>query len=204
MSAFYKSFVDPIEIVAFSIQSPFALVGKNNENANVYGAEVEVRKKIIESSIGTFDLNLNSSLIVSRQKMNETELNLRRSSEPDREIDEFRVLQGQSPYLINAGINYTNSGNGIQSALYYNVQGSTLEVVGVGFIPDVYTAPFNSLNFNFSKSFGPNKNQSVTFRIINLLDDARESRYEYFGNNSFLFSLFKPGRDFSIGYSIKF
>ena len=136
--------------------------------------------------------------------MNETELNLRRSSEPDREIDDFRVLQGQSPYLINAGINYTNSGNGIQSALYYNVQGSTLEVVGVGFIPDVYTAPFNSLNFNFSKSFGPNKNQSVTFRIINLLDDARESRYEYFGDNSFLFSLFKPGRDFSIGYSIKF
>ena len=106
--------------------------------------------------------------------------------------------------MINAGINYTNSENGIQSALYYNVQGSTLEVVGVGFIPDVYTAPFNSLNFNFSKSFGTNKNQAVTFRIVNLLDDARESRYEYFGDNSNLFSLFKPGRDFSIGYSIKF
>ena len=204
LSAFYKSFVDPIEIVAFSIQSPFALIGRNNDDANVYGVEFEVRKKLVESSFGNLDINLNSSLIVSRQKMNETELNLRRSSEPDREIDEFRVLQGQSPYLINAGINYTSSENGIQSALYYNVQGSTLEVVGVGFIPDVYTAPFNSLNFNFSKSFGTNKNQAVTFRIVNLLDDARESRYEYFGDNSNLFSLFKPGRDFSIGYSIKF
>jgi outer membrane receptor protein involved in Fe transport len=204
LSGFYKSFLDPIEIVAFSVQSPFALIARNNDNAEVYGAELEFRKKIVESGFGSINLNVNTSVIVSRQKMNESEFNLRKSSEPDREIDEYRVLQGQSPYLINAGFNYANSENGIQSALYYNVQGSTLEVVGVGFIPDVYTAPFNSLNFNFSKSFGLNNNQSVTFRIVNLLDDARESRYEYFGDNSNLFSLFKPGRDFSIGYSIKF
>jgi outer membrane receptor protein involved in Fe transport len=204
LSGFYKSFLDPIEIVAFSVQSPFALIARNNDNAEVYGAELEFRKKLVESGFGSINLNVNTSVIVSRQKMNEAEFNLRKSSEPDREIDEYRVLQGQSPYLINAGVNYANSENGIQSALYYNVQGSTLEVVGVGFIPDVYTAPFNSLNFNFSKSFGLNNNQSVTFRIVNLLDDARESRYEYFGDNSNLFSLFKPGRDFSIGYSIKF
>ena len=136
--------------------------------------------------------------------MNETELNLRRSSEPDREISTFRELQGQSPYLINTGLSYSHTKKGIQSALYYNVQGATLEVVGVGFIPDVYTAPFNSLNFNFSKSFGASNNQSVTLKIINLLDDQRESRYEYFGNNSNIFSLYKPGRDFSVGYSISF
>ncbi len=203
-SAFYKSFIDPIEIVAYSVQSPFALTARNNDEAKVYGVEFEVRKKLLDINEGLLNLNINTSLILSRQKMNETELNLRRSSEPDREISAFRELQGQSPYLINTGLSYSNTKKGIQSALYYNVQGATLEVVGVGFIPDVYTAPFNSLNFNFSKSFGASNNQSVTLKIINLLDDQRESRYEYFGNNSNIFSLYKPGRDFSVGYSISF
>ena len=58
-STFYKSFVDPIEIVAFSIQSPFALIGRNNDDANVYGVEFEVRKKLVESSFGNLDINLN-------------------------------------------------------------------------------------------------------------------------------------------------
>lgn len=203
-SAFYKSFIDPIEIVAYSVQSPFALTARNNDEAKIYGVEFEVRKKLLGLDDGILNLNINSSLILSRQKMNDTELNLRRSSEPERSISEFRELQGQSPYLINTGLSYSNADKGIQSALYYNVQGATLEVVGVGFIPDVYTAPFNSLNFNFSKNFGASNNQTITFKVVNLLDDQRESRYEYFGNNSNIFSLYKPGRDFSVGYSISF
>ncbi len=39
-------------------------------------------------------------------------------------------MQGQSPYLINFGLNYANDDNGWQTSLYYNVQGKTLQVVG--------------------------------------------------------------------------
>ena len=56
-----------------------------------------------------------------------------------------RNLQGQSPYLINAGINLKTEKSNINSNISYNVQGKTLEVVGDGFYPDVYTKPFNSL-----------------------------------------------------------
>jgi hypothetical protein len=62
-----------------------------------------------------------------------------------------RPLQGQSPYLINAGIDYNNKEKGIQTRLYFNVQGKTLEVVGDGFYPDVFTLPFSNLNLNFIK-----------------------------------------------------
>ena len=202
MSAFYKTFKDPIEIVAYSVNSPFVLIGRNNENAKVYGAEFEVRKDLLTSENQRLSFNLNASLIYSRQKMNATEFQSRSNAEPDRQIDPYRQLQGQSPYLINAGILYTHEK--YEAGLFYNVQGSTLEVVGVGNIPDVYTAPFHNLNANFSKKFGANDNQSLSLKMDNLLDDDRESRYEYFGDQSNVFSFYRPRRSFSLGYTLKF
>ena len=43
------------------------------------------------------------------------------------------------------------------------MQGKTLEVVGDGFYPDVYTMPFNSLNLNLNKQF--KNNTSLTLRV---------------------------------------
>jgi hypothetical protein len=37
---------------------------------------------------------------------------------------------------------------------FYNVKGATLTIVGSGLFPDVYTLPYNNLNFSFNKSFG--------------------------------------------------
>jgi len=202
VSAFYKTFKDPIEIVAYSVNSPFVLIGRNNENAKVYGAEFEVRKDLLTSENQRLSFNLNASLIYSSQKMNATEFQSRSDAEPDRQIDPYRQLQGQSPYLINAGILYTHEK--YEAGLFYNVQGSALEVVGVGNIPDVYTAPFHNLNANFSKKFGANDNQSLSLKMDNLLDDDRESRYEYFGDQSNVFSFYRPRRSFSLGYTLKF
>ena len=53
-------------------------------------------------------------------------------------MGDYRTLQGQAPYLINSGISYTNPDKGIQTGIFYNVQGKTLEIVGDGFRPDVY------------------------------------------------------------------
>ena len=68
-------------------------------------------------------------------------------------IDRERDLQGQSPYLINAGLDYNNNDKGLRAGMFFNVQGRTLEVVGTGIVPDVYTKPFESLNFTFNKFF---------------------------------------------------
>ena len=53
---------------------------------------------------------------------------------------------------------------------YFSIQGKTLEVVGTGFAPDVYTQPFESLNLNLSKSLGENQNKIITVKIENILD----------------------------------
>ena len=169
--------------------------------------EFELRKNLgfLAVPLQNFSLNVNTSIIKSTQVYSESERNLRTLGLRDGEtLGNDRELQGQSPFLINSGLNYEGAENGIQMGLNYNVQGKTLQVVGNGFVPDVYTMPFHNLNFNFSKSFGENQNQSVSFKISNLLDDDVESEYESYKAENKTFSKRSPGRSFSLGYNIKF
>jgi TonB-dependent receptor len=204
ISAFYKNFENPIEIVALGLNAPNQLIGRNNSEATVAGIEIEYRKNIIDNDNSKLAINMNSSLIYSQQKMTDAEYNGRVITEPNRVIDRTRTLQGQAPFLINAGVTFTNVNKNFEAGLFYNVQGKTLEVVGVGNIPDVYTDPFNNLNLTCTKKFGANQNQTVTFKMQNILADTRESFYDYYGEEQRPFSLFKIGRSFSLGYSIKF
>ena len=204
MSLFYKNLTDPIEI-GFVAASTSNYKPLNLENANVYGIELEVRQKLSNwiAGLRNFNLNFNGSYIISDEKYSEDELKLRTLGLRDGEtLGTSRPLQGQSPYLINAGLDYNNTDKGIRGGFYYNVQGKTLEVVGDGFYPDVFTMPFHSLNFNFTKQF--KNNTSLTLRVRNLLDDERESLFEGYGGTTEYFRLRHIGRSFSLGYSIKF
>jgi outer membrane receptor protein involved in Fe transport len=202
-SAFYKKLSDPIE-VGFVAASTSNYKPLNLENANVYGLELEVRKELNTWFKGLNHLNLifNGSYIISDEKFSEDELKLRLLGlREGQQIGDSRPLQGQSPYLINTGLDYNNKEKGLQAGVYFNVQGKTLEVVGDGFYPDVYTMPFHSLNFNAVKQI--KNNISFTFRVSNLLNDTRESLFQGYGGKDEYFSFRHLGRTFSIGYSIK-
>ena len=204
LSAFYKNFDNPIEIIIPNFNSPNTPSAGNNDSAKVYGIEFEYRKDLISNDFQKLSVNLNSSYIRSRQKMNDEEYLGRTSTEPDRIIDEYREMQGQSPFIINTGVIWSNYNKNIEAGIYYNVQGRTLQIVGAGNIPDVYTVPFNSLKFNASKTFGQNNSQTISLKIDNILGDSRESRFDYFGNTDYIFSRLDPGRTFTLGYSAKF
>ena len=204
ISTFYKQFSDPIEITAFDANQPSVFIVRNNEEASVYGIELEYRKDILNNDNHKLSLNLNTSVIQSIQTMSDAEYQGRLISNPDKEIDDSRELQGQSPYLINLGLVYNLFEKNIEIGSYYNVQGKTLEVVGIGNLPDVYTLPFHNLNINVSKSFGKNLDQSLTFKAENLLNSKRESEYDYYNIETSPFSIYNPGQSFSLGYSIKF
>jgi len=203
-SAFYKNLTDPIEI-GFVAASTSNYTPLNLENATVFGVELELRRNInsLFPSVRNLVFNFNGSYIISDEKYSEDELKLRTLGlREGQTIGTSRPLQGQSPYLINTGLDYNNQEKNIQVGLYFNVQGKALEVVGDGFYPDVYTMPFNSLNFNLIKQFKGNR--SLTFKITNLLNDERESRFEDFNNESQYFKLRNIGRQFSLGYAIRF
>ncbi len=206
LSGFYKAFKDPIELTYFE-NSFDNFTPRNLGNADVLGVEFELRKNLgfIANAFNNFSLNLNTSIIKSTQVYSDTERTLRQLGLRDGEtLGNDRTLQGQSPFLINASINYSQVEKGLQMGLFYNVQGKTLEVVGTGFAPDVYTMPFNNLYLNLTKSFGQNQNQSINLKVSNLLNDDVESQYESFGAQNRLFYKRHPGQAFSVGYSLKF
>lgn len=210
LSSFYKKFENPIELVAFSATAPNQFTPRNALSAEVLGVELEARKNFgfLSEGLKNLSINLNLSIIESRIEMSkgegeeyESRLTFAREGET---ISETRALQGQSPFLINTSILYNNEDLGLETGLFYNVQGKTLEVVGFGKNPDVFIQPFNSLNFNISKSIGKEKNAEISFKMDNILGADRKSLYESFGAENRPFQFRAPGRSFSLGYSLKF
>lgn len=205
LSFFYKDFEDPIEIAAVDQNTPDDFSPINNEKASVFGIELELRKNLLTADTFTLNFNTNATYISAKQTMNDNEFANRQALNPNIIIDRERDLQGQSPYMINFGLTANDSEKDIQAGLYYNVQGPTLQIVGVDVVPDVFSEPFHNLDFSASKVFNNDKvKKKITFRVRNILQDVRES---FFINNDEkigLFSQRSPGISFSLGASFTF
>jgi TonB-dependent receptor len=203
LSAFYKMFDQPIELTVFDDLSPNNFTPRNVGDAQVYGIEFEARKSFDFLSIPNLSAQLNLAVVTSSVKMTDIERESRiENARVGETIDDSRDMAGQSPLLINAGLNYTKLESGVDINLNFNMQGERLSVVGIGNIPDVYEQPFESLNLKLSKKIG-NK-LKVSLSAQNLLDANREFLYKSFQAEDKLFSRFSPGRSFSFGLSYYF
>ncbi|MCB0457542.1 MAG: TonB-dependent receptor [Flavobacteriaceae bacterium] len=206
VSAFFKDFTDPLETTFFPSTAEQSTVA-NLGDATVYGAEIELRQNLgfLSNGLENLKFNVNASYIYSELTMSDSEFNRRVLAARNGEsVDRKRELQGQSPFLINAGLDYDNDEKGLQAGLFYNVQGKALEVVGTGIIPDVYSQPFHSLNFTFGKKFGEKRRSAIDLKITNILGDDRESLYEAYQATDLIYSLRTPGTEFSLGYKFTF
>ena len=97
------------------------------------------------SFLGKTSLVFNGTYIISRVKLDDAVA---------KDQSDDRPLQGQSPYIINAGLNYNDAKKGLQLNLNYNVIGKRIFAVGNNFgspYPDWFEMPRNVIDFNFSK-----------------------------------------------------
>ena len=204
ISGFYKQFQNPIELVAYSAANPNDFQPRNVGNANVYGVELEAKLLIKSLSdtnyVTTFGSNV--TLVKSSVEMTDGEREGRISAARSEEIiGTNRDMVGQSPYILNAFINYTNLKSNFDATLTYNVQGPRLTVVGVARNPDVYEMPFHSLNFKASFGIDKDKKWKGSISANNLLNSDRYFEYVSFGAKNQLFSMLKPQRQISLGIS---
>jgi hypothetical protein len=88
----------------------------NPNKANVYGVEVEIRKKVSN----WVDLYANTSLMNSEVNVNGNK----------------RQLQGQSKYVINGGLNLHKDNNTFNVS--YNRVGDRISAVGFQGYPDIF------------------------------------------------------------------
>jgi len=201
LSGFFKNFQNPIELVAYSAAAPSNFQPRNVGNATVAGVEFEVRKNLDFIGMKHLEINSNFSGIYSAVTRDSSEYAARVASARDGEvISETRPMQGQSPYMINAGLSYNNPTNGWQGGLFYNVQGEKLYIVGVADNPDVFEVPFHSLNFNLMKNFGEERQYQVGFAVSNILDDTRDRIFVSYNSFSPYFSTWAPGRTFKLSF----
>ena len=216
VSIFYKNISNAIELSSYTA-APSQVRPVNSDNSNIKGIEFECKLRIplISDLVNNFRFNFNTSLISSRTYITGQELNGRsnnlRNGElltDNNDIQErflrflginsdndkiYRVMQGQSPYLINGGLTYENEELKVQSGLFYNVQGPTLNSFTIGEAPDIYTKPFNSLNFSIKRKFGKNSKYLLDLGVKNILNSKKELTTSSYGSNDLIYRSYKPG-----------
>ncbi|MCA1755934.1 MAG: TonB-dependent receptor [Bacteroidales bacterium] len=207
VSGFYKRFIDPIEIIQYASQTG-TFQPRNVGDGQVLGVELEFRQNMgsVSSSLEGLSIHSNVSVTRSRIELGMTEyLSRIENARTGQVIDNYRVMAGQAPYIVNAGISYTGKDEGFlkgfEAGLYYNVQGTTLQYVGIADRPDIYTLPFHALNFTASQTFGREKRTNLSFKIDNLLDDEKESVFRSFNPTDQFFTRLEPGITFHLKLS---
>ena len=206
VSAFYKTFSSPIEMVQF-LSDPGSFQPRNVGDGTVLGVELEFRKSLglISSKLENFTWTFNTTVTESSIQMSETELRSRQlTAREGQTIDNTREMAGQAPYIINTGISYNNFTNGWEAGLFYNVQGPTLNLVGFGNRTDTFTVPFNSLNFNLNKSFGADERIQANFGVENILNSKRQIVYSSFEAQDQFFTNLAPGTEIKFGFTYAF
>ena len=142
-SVFYKHFKKPIEqtVVAGSAANSLRFTFENPDAARIYGVEVELRKKLdflgAAAWLDNLAFNLNGSLIQS-------EVDLKSGANF---WDPKRPMQGQSPWLVNAGLQYATANNRLSFSGLVNRIGQRIVYVGSQDFPDIYENGRTMLDF---------------------------------------------------------
>jgi outer membrane receptor protein involved in Fe transport len=164
IGVFYKYFKDPIELYfnqsGAGTSNTFNYI--NADEAKSYGAEVEFRKKLdFASSLKNFTLQGNVSYIYNRVKKENAQLD--------------RPMQGQSPYLINASLQYDLEKIGLNTTLLFNVIGRRILYVGNQDVPSIWEAPRPLSDLQIAKKIIKNKGEVK----LNVTDFLNRRAYFY-------------------------
>jgi TonB-dependent receptor len=202
LGAFYKYFINPIENLNVG-GSNLIYSYLQGQSAYALGTELEIRKSLSGLSgskiIDRINLVLNGTLIKSQVDLGIDSLH----SDQVRK----RALQGQSPYVLNAGIYYNDFTNGLQINISYNVFGKRIFAVGdISNNPTQYEMPRNQLDFTISKEF--QKHWEVKLGIQDILNQSYRlmqdsNRDEKITNIDEPIRTFKPGQYLSLGVIYK-
>lgn len=151
LGVFAKYFDSPIEKVVRPTNDAPIFVYENARSATSAGIELEARQSLA-SLVSTpfwkrFGITLNASLIKSRVSLTEMQARVQDSS---------RLMQGQSPYIVNVGLFYQDDEHGWSANLLYNVLGKRIYVVGTQDQDQtIYEMPRNVLDVIVAKRIGP-------------------------------------------------
>ena len=211
VSAFYKSFKDPIEFV-LQPQTSSQASYKNEKSALVYGVEAELRVLVSTifgikkegSFLSKFTLAANGAYMKSSVKD--------RPVSPQNPFPrpETTVLQGQSPYIINGSLAFTDDKIHLSSTLSFNRVGDRLAIAGAADVPDIYEKARTVIDFQLAKSFLKNTIElklnvkDLLAQNISFYDDYDTEKKLFSKEKDLYISSVKAPRVFSLSATFKF
>lgn len=162
VSGFYKQFIDPIEQISRAdVTNEISF--KNAPKAINYGLELEARILLATLLQSDSSKILNSLTVFSNLAIIRSKVDFSNSIGK-----ETRPLQGQSPYILNAGIQYLDVDHGISFSASLNKVGPRIYIVGNVNEPDIWENSRAFLDMQITKSFWKNK-MEVKFNAQNIL-----------------------------------
>ena len=197
VSGFYKKFTNPIELInrTGTAGAP-ELYYTNVAGARSYGVEAEYRmnlgmfkKKDSTSFLKQFTLYANASLIRSKVDLD---------SIVGSEID--RPLQGQSPYIANAGIFFTNKKGDFSVSASYNLVGQRIYIVGNVQEPSVWENGRNVIDLQIAKTF--NEKFELKLNVKDLLAQELVFFQDLNGNKKYDFGTDNAWQEIQFGQTI--
>lgn len=149
---FYKLFDKPIEttfVPGGGSGGIKTFTFANAASAYSVGLEAEVRKSLKgftnSGFIDRLSIMFNGSLIRSQVKLGSAGIGQKYESRP---------LFGQSPYIVNAGLYFSDPITQTYVTALFNVIGRRIYIVGFDDYPDIYEMPRNLLDLTITKNFG--------------------------------------------------
>ena len=190
VALFRKEFENPIEKQLLPGSGSLLLTLANAESATNQGIEIDYFQRLGFTEGWFGDLDLADWFIAANYSVIDSEIRL----DPTRSgfnTSLSRPLEGQSPYVANLQVGYSDPDGVHEMALSFNQSGERIVQVGVDSQPDVYEQPAPLLDFNWKWQFADEWSSRV--RLRNLLNPAIE-----FQQGPEILREFKRGREISI------
>nr|WP_294876658.1 TonB-dependent receptor [uncultured Pedobacter sp.] len=178
ISAFYKHFNNAIEPSIYDQNSTPAFSYFNTPKINNYGIEIELRHSLAfideESAFKNLMFYANGTIVKSKV-INPTD---------QQYLTKERPMVGQSPYSVNAGLQYGALDNNLNFSLLYNRIGRRVVNAGGQRFGDVWEAPRNVIDFQTSYSFYKKKAQ-IKLNVNDLLNNQAVFYFDYNNDKKF-------------------
>lgn len=164
ISGFYKSFENPIELVNRAGTSGAAeLYYTNVPKAVNYGIETEFRVKLDLLAANKQHPVLSNTTLYTNFALIRSKVDV---SQVIGATSDNRPLQGQSPYIVNSGLQYESPNGDWSMNASYNVIGRRIFIVGNTQEPDVWEKHRHVIDLQFSKTIRENLTLKINVRDL--------------------------------------
>jgi len=202
LGVFAKEINDPVNLVVANDATGTQRFFRTGDKASIYGVELEIKKDLLKTRQDNplLSSGFNISYMHTEQDLLNT-IQGNYSTAFNRDNDQ---LQGASPTLLNADLNYTpNLGEKVKPTinLVYSYFSDRIYALGSGQLGNKIEKGFSSLDFVWKNEFG--EHFELNFSAKNLLNPDVKIIREITNNQEVVLQSYKYGMNFGLQLKYK-